>query len=126
MRRLGALGLRGRIVGALVLTAAVTLTVAAFALLGPLERRLQNAELAALVGEARAREIRTGVGALTPRQLAINSNALQQIGLALVNSSGANEVYVLDAAHALRMRTTDAWTAAADPFDDAHEALPRD
>lgn len=121
MQRLGALGLRGRIVGALVLTAAVTLAVAAMGLLGPLERRLRNAELSALV--RKARETRPAFDALTPRQLAIGSNALQQIGLALVRTSGAPEVYVLDRAHALRLRTTDEGTAAADPFDDVAEAF---
>ncbi|MDO8209986.1 HAMP domain-containing sensor histidine kinase [Conexibacter sp. CPCC 206217] len=123
MRRLGALGLRGRIVGALVLTAAITLAVAAFGLLGPLERRLRNAELSALV--TKARETRGSFSSLTPRQLAIGSNALQQIGLALVRTSGAQEIYVLDSAHALRLRTTDARTAAADPFDDVAQAFER-
>ncbi len=40
-----ALGLRGRIVGAVLVTAVVTLAVAALALLGPLEHSLRNAEL---------------------------------------------------------------------------------
>jgi signal transduction histidine kinase len=121
VRRLGALGLRGRIVGALVLTAAVTLAVAAFGLLGPLERRLRNAELNALV--TKARETRDAFSHLSTRQLGIGSNALQQIGLALVRTSGAQQVYVLDTTHALRLRTTDEATAAADPFDDAAAAL---
>lgn len=118
---IGALGLRGRIVGALVLTAAVTLAVAAMGLLGPLERRLEKAELDALV--QKAHETRDAFAALSTRQLAIRSNALQQIGLALTRTSGASEVYVLDGAHALRLSTTDAATAASDPFDDAAKAL---
>ncbi|MBV9817426.1 MAG: HAMP domain-containing histidine kinase [Solirubrobacterales bacterium] len=44
----GALGLRGRIVGAVVVTALATLAVAAVALLGPLENSLRHAEVAAL------------------------------------------------------------------------------
>ena len=39
-----AFGLRGRIVGALLVTAVATLAVAAVTLLGPLEQSLRNAE----------------------------------------------------------------------------------
>ena len=46
--RLGALGLRGRIVGAVLVTAVAALAVAAVALLGPLEASLRNAELQTL------------------------------------------------------------------------------
>jgi signal transduction histidine kinase len=46
--RLGALGLRGRIVGAVLVTAVAALAVAAVALLGPLENSLRNAELQTL------------------------------------------------------------------------------
>jgi signal transduction histidine kinase len=49
--RLGALGLRGRIVGAVLVTAVATLAVAAVALLGPLENSLRNAELQTLKGQ---------------------------------------------------------------------------
>src|SRR5205085_6598766 len=44
----GALGLRGRIVGVVLVTAVATLAVAAVALLGPLQSRLRNAELSTL------------------------------------------------------------------------------
>jgi signal transduction histidine kinase len=47
----GALGLRGRIVGAVLVTAVATLVVAAVALLGPLEHVLRNAELNTLKKE---------------------------------------------------------------------------
>jgi len=47
----GALGLRGRIVGAVLVTTVATLVVAAVALLGPLEHRLRNADLQTLRGE---------------------------------------------------------------------------
>src|SRR5947209_7154795 len=43
--RRGALGLRGRIVGAVVVTTVATLGVAALALLGPLEQSLRRASL---------------------------------------------------------------------------------
>ena len=46
--RLGALGLRGRIVGAVLVTAVAALAVAAVALLGPLENSLRNADLTTL------------------------------------------------------------------------------
>src|SRR5436305_6532873 len=45
---LGALGLRGRIVGAVLVTTVATLTVAALALLGPLENELRNSALKTL------------------------------------------------------------------------------
>ena len=44
----GAFGLRGRIVGVVLITAVATLAVAALALLGPLEQSLRNAEKATL------------------------------------------------------------------------------
>jgi signal transduction histidine kinase len=47
--RRGALGLRGRIVGAVLVTTVATLGVAALALLGPLEQSLRNAARATLI-----------------------------------------------------------------------------
>jgi signal transduction histidine kinase len=47
----GALGLRGRIVGVVLVTAVATLAVAAIALLGPLQSRLRSAELTTLEKE---------------------------------------------------------------------------
>jgi signal transduction histidine kinase len=47
----GALGLRGRILGVVLVTSVATLGVAAIALLGPLEQSLRNAELNTLRGE---------------------------------------------------------------------------
>src|SRR5947209_10717576 len=46
--RLGPLGLRGRIVGAVLVTTVATLAVAALALLGPLENELRNSALKTL------------------------------------------------------------------------------
>jgi signal transduction histidine kinase len=51
--RRGALGLRGRIVGAVLVTAVATLAVAAVALLGPLEQSLRNAAKKTLVHDLR-------------------------------------------------------------------------
>jgi signal transduction histidine kinase len=50
-RFLGALGLRGRIIGAVLAASVATLIVAAVALLGPLEHSLRNAEQATLKQE---------------------------------------------------------------------------
>jgi signal transduction histidine kinase len=51
--RRGALGLRGRIVGAVLVTTVATLVVAAVALLGPLEQSLRNAAKRTLQAEVR-------------------------------------------------------------------------
>jgi signal transduction histidine kinase len=51
LRRHGALGLRGRIVGALLVSTVVTLAVAALALLSPLEDQLRNEAQSTLVKE---------------------------------------------------------------------------
>ena len=50
-RFLGALGLRGRIIGAVLIASVATLIVAALALLGPLEASLRNAEKTTLKQE---------------------------------------------------------------------------
>jgi signal transduction histidine kinase len=55
--RLGGLGLRGRIVGVVLLTAVATLVVAAVALLGPLENSLRTADLQTLKREVRGSSI---------------------------------------------------------------------
>jgi signal transduction histidine kinase len=49
----GAFGLRGRIVGVVLVTAVATLAVAAIALLGPLEQSLRNAEKTTLKSDLR-------------------------------------------------------------------------
>lgn len=51
LRRHGALGLRGRIVGALLVSTVVTLAVAALALFSPLERQLRDEAQSTLVQE---------------------------------------------------------------------------
>src|ERR1700729_2561179 len=50
-RFVGALGLRGRIIGAVLIASVATLIVAALALLGPLEQSLRNAEKTTLKQE---------------------------------------------------------------------------
>src|SRR3984893_6207359 len=53
LRRRGALGLRGRIVGALLVTTVATLGIAAVALLGPLENGLRSAAVKSLHTDVR-------------------------------------------------------------------------
>ena len=60
LRRHGVLGLRGRIVGALLISTVATLAVAALALLPKLESQLRNGAQATLIGE-----VRSGAGAFT-------------------------------------------------------------
>ena len=57
-----AFGLRGRIIGVVLVTAVATLGVAAVALLGPLEQSLRNAEKTTLKRNLGARTIRTFSG----------------------------------------------------------------
>ncbi len=61
----GAFGLRGRIVGVVLITAVATLAVAALALLGPLEQSLRNAEKSTLRTDLR-HKIVIGRNAITP------------------------------------------------------------
>jgi signal transduction histidine kinase len=68
-----ALGLRGRILGAVLFTTVATLAVAAIALLGPLEQSLKNAELNTLrgeVGSAKATGPKTIAKTVVPFELA--------------------------------------------------------
>ena len=60
LRRHGALGLRGRIVGALLVSTAATLAVAALALLSPLERQLRTEAQKTLY-----KEVKTGTSSFT-------------------------------------------------------------
>jgi signal transduction histidine kinase len=72
LRRRRALGLRGRIVGAVLVTTVASLTVAALALLGPLEHSLRNAEKVTLRSDLGKSTIdgfaRLGLGQLTTSQ----------------------------------------------------------
>jgi signal transduction histidine kinase len=56
--RRGALGLRGRIVGAVVVTTVATLAVAALALLGPLENSLRHAALNTLTRDLKGQAVK--------------------------------------------------------------------
>lgn len=115
MRRLlSPLGLRPRIVGALLLTSAATLAVAALAVLGPLERRLRDRELSAATSTVLAG--RPGFSKLP--DLRRGSPARRQTHSLARRTGGA--VTVLDS-HGRVLYTTDA--DERPPLDDARRAL---
>jgi signal transduction histidine kinase len=136
LRRRGALGLRGRIVGAVLVTAVATLGVAAITLLGPLEQSLRNAALKTLIHDLGKRPARP----LT--KLDLNS-----VPYALVNVKGRKAKLALDQAVAnistriggsayvlgypdrrgigelLQPPTFEVEGAESDPFDDVAKAF---
>ncbi|HEY5317277.1 MAG TPA: HAMP domain-containing sensor histidine kinase [Solirubrobacteraceae bacterium] len=85
LRRHGALGLRGRIVGALLVSTVATLAVAALALLSPLERQLRNEAQSTLVTEVGG-EQRT-FAQLTPDDIADANAAGKPVGGAASTSA---------------------------------------
>jgi signal transduction histidine kinase len=74
LRRPGALGLRGRIVGALLVSSVATLAVAALALLSPLERQLRDEAQSTLVKEVANKAERTTFTRLTQDDI-VDANA---------------------------------------------------
>jgi len=90
------LGLRPRLVGALVLTAVLTLAVTAVALLSPLDRQLRNEELETLAVAAQG--VAPALAHLPPRQMRRDSRALKafletvrrraRAGAAVIDGSG--------------------------------------
>ena len=78
--RRGAFGLRGRIVGVVLVTTVATLAVAALALLGPLEQTLRNAEQTTLPAEPRPRGRRRLHARSTLDELPRYSGAIQGRG----------------------------------------------
>ncbi len=151
MWRRGALGLRGRIVGAVIVTTVATLAVAALALLGPLETKLRAAEFKTFerqVGRATAGPFRHLGDLSTALESKVSSNtaaarALQRAGAeerhrivqaenALATPLGASAVALLGLPNASGSQATliahwpvDADTADAEPFDDATRAFAR-
>ena len=81
LRRHGALGLRGRIVGALLITAVATLGVAALALLSPLEHQLRNEAQNTLLNEVAGRAERGTFTQFTVEDIA-DANASQRAPVA--------------------------------------------
>jgi len=91
-RRRWALGLRGRIVGALVLTSVATLGVAALGLLSPLERRLRAREISALSGTVLT--ARPSFAGLAPFEVAPGSPELARTVRALARRTGGRVVFL--------------------------------
>jgi signal transduction histidine kinase len=145
----GALGLRGRIVGAVLLTTLATLAVAAVALLGPLESSLRNAERKTLRAELTQRGTTAAFSGARPGLVILSqippSNAaglgakraegelarleLFQAQRSLQNRVGASEVTVLgyadpDGYGAKPVVPSSApETAEQDPYDDVAKAF---
>lgn len=121
--RLGGLGLRGRIVGAVLVTTVATLGVAAWALLGPLETQLRKAELTTLVRDARERANQIQVD-LTGAEV---NGSPQQTQLTrtirgLAARLGAQEVSLLAYPEVL-LATSDQLSANDDRFTDVAQAF---
>jgi signal transduction histidine kinase len=90
---LPAIGLRTRLVAALVATSAATLAIAALALLSPLEHRLRNEELRFLTSNARTSE--TNLRDFTSDELTPHSRTLTRFANDLERRTGAR-VLVFD------------------------------
>ena len=120
------LGLRGRIVGAVLVTTVATLLVAALALLGPLQRELRSAELKTLGSQVHSAlgsfrflsqgdlDIANALGKQTPGRV-------QRAVTELRNRTGG-EVSLL-AYPLVLIATSDTVSAKADSFSDATEAF---
>jgi signal transduction histidine kinase len=127
---LGALGLRGRIVGAVLLTAVATLAVAAIALLGPLETSLRNAEVQALIRQVPTKSSTAPFVAINPAG-AVNPKVYRQLlgaEVALGAKVGASDVALLGYPEPSWRATTvvvepDRDLAQADSYDDAAAAF---
>jgi signal transduction histidine kinase len=101
-------GLRMRLLAALLLTSAVTLAVAAVALLSPLQRRLQKEEVASL--EDTAVTARSGFRELTDEQIHPHSREVLALAATLERRTGARVAVYLQSGRKL------ADTRPATPF----------
>jgi signal transduction histidine kinase len=116
MARLG-VGLRPRVLLAMVLTGAVTLGAAALALLGPLEQRLRH-DASTNVKTAVLGAVPGFDDAVTPKRR-IDPGAVGVIAHALARRTQARVAVVDEAGN----RITDTDPEVIDPFDDARLAL---
>jgi len=117
------LGLRGRIVGALLVTTVATLGIAAVALLGPLEQQLRNSALATLqreVTQATPGFQRLNLGASQTSPVA--QRRLQSQANALAVRIGAPNVSVF-AYPLVQLTFYDAESERGDTFDDVNSAF---
>jgi signal transduction histidine kinase len=122
-KRLPAIGLRTRLVAALVATAAATLAVAALALLSPLEHRLRNEEVRFLAQSARQSE--SALRDLDETQLVPQSRALNRFASDLERRTGARVLLFDDARRILVDTDPDAPPNGPEggPFADVREAV---
>lgn len=118
-------GLRGRIVGALLVTTVATLGIAAVALLGPLEQQLRNSALATLqrdVSQAKPGFERLNLAAAQTSPEA--QRRLQSVANALAVRIGAPNVSVF-AYPLVQLTFFDAESERGDTFDDVATAFTR-
>ena len=131
--RRGALGLRGRIVGAVVVTTIATLGVAALALLGPLEQSLRQAALTTLTKDLRRHPTQNFqrldlTGLTVPKRSGDAQADLNRAQQALAARIGGS-AYVLGYPSAdghgrlLLPAASEGDNADLDPFDDVAEAF---
>lgn len=112
-------GLRLRLVGALLLTSSVTLAVAAFLLLSPLQSRLRNDEVESLGRQLRAD--RSTLSDLPAQEVRPGSRALRRAARSLKTSAGG-EIIIL-AADDRVLAATDIDPGAR--FPEARQAIAR-
>jgi signal transduction histidine kinase len=120
MRIRRSVGVRPRLVATLVLTSAITLAVAAFALLPPLENRLRADELDTLVVVAKS--MRASFGRLEPEDVRPGSRELARLARLLSRRATAR-VTILDAAG---RRLVGGDPDLPDAYTDARSAGARD
>ena len=126
-----ALGLRGRIVGVLLITTVATLAVAALALLGPLEASLRNAAKATLIHELRTSKAKHRFASLHLGDLNLSPQHVEQLIAArdqLSQRVGASLVVVLgypapDAPHGQPILRPNADQSADDQYLDVARAF---
>jgi signal transduction histidine kinase len=111
MRRRPSFGLRPRLVLALVLTSALTLAVAAAALLSPLERRLRDSELESLSQAAGGAQ--ATLAALTSAQLAAGSATARRAATTIARRADGKVVLVGEQGQVLAPDDPDADDVAA-------------
>jgi signal transduction histidine kinase len=134
-RRRGVLGLRGRIVGALLVTTVATLGIAAVALLGPLEQELRSAAVKTLHNDVKGATSSfkklelayvtdpTKVGVMERRALDIQQQALAlRLRIAPTNVNLLGFPDVSGEGHVLSI-PRDAAAVLADPYDDVTTAF---
>ncbi|MCW3064912.1 MAG: integral rane sensor signal transduction histidine kinase [Solirubrobacterales bacterium] len=123
MRRLvPPIGLRSRIVGALLITSAATLAVAALALLSPLERKLRNQELQNLTGTVQA-AVGTFAG-MSPTEITDGTAAdFQQAVRGLARRAGARVTVIERGPPARIIYSSDSDEVRRETTDDALRAI---